>query len=303
MIKIPPYLKKSSTIGITCPAGYMSKEKAALCIETLQRWGFQVMVGNTLGSNSINYFSGTDEERLTELQAMLDSDEIDAILFGRGGYGVGRIIDQIDFSKFKKKPKWLIGYSDITVFHCHLNSRLKIASLHSPMAAAFNDGEGHNPYLASLHKAIIGKKNNYKCQPNELNIKGEATAELVGGNLSLLANVIGTASDINTKNKILFIEDIGEQIYSIDRMLYQLLRSGKLNNLAGLIVGSFTDVKDTDRPFGRTVYEVIHDIIKDFDYPICFGFPVGHSKENYALKVGATYQLKISNKAVQLNEK
>lgn len=303
MIKIPPYLKKGSTIGITCPAGYMPKEKAALCIETLQRWGFQVMVGKTLGSDSANYFSGTDEERLTELQAMLDSDAIDAVLFGRGGYGVGRIIDKIDFSKFKKKPKWLIGYSDITIFHCHLNSRLKIASLHSPMAAAFNDGEGNNPYLASLHKAITGKKNNYKCQPDELNIKGEATAELVGGNLSLLANVIGTPSDINTKNKILFIEDIGEQVYSTDRMMYQLLRSGKLDHLAGLIIGSFTDVKDTDRPFGKTVYQLIHDIVKDFSYPVCFGFPVGHSKENYALKVGAIYQLKVGNKSIQLNEK
>lgn len=302
MIRIPPYLKKGAIIGITCPAGYMPKEKAVLCIETLQRWGFQVMVGKTLGSNSINYFSGTDEERLTELQAMLDSDEINAILFGRGGYGVGRIIDRIDFSKFKKNPKWLIGYSDITVFHCHLNSRLKIASLHSPMAAAFNDGEGNNPYLASLHKALLGKKNNYKCLPNNLNKKGEATAELVGGNLSLLANVTGTPSDINTKNKILFIEDIGEQIYSTDRMMFQLLRSGKLDQLAGLIIGSFTDVKDTDRSFGKTVYEVIRDIIKDFDYPVCFGFPVGHSKENYALKVGVTYRLKVSNKVSVLSE-
>lgn len=302
MIKIPPYLKKGSTIGITCPAGYMPKEKAALCIETLQKWGFQVMVGKTLGSNSVNYFSGTDEERLTELQAMLDSDAIDAVLFGRGGYGVGRIIDKIDFTRFKKKPKWLIGYSDITIFHCHLNSRLKVASLHSPMAAAFNDGEGNNPYLASLHKAITGKKSNYKCLPDSLNRKGEVTAELVGGNLSLLANVIGTPSDINTKNKILVIEDIGEQIYSTDRMMYQLLRSGKLNELAGLVVGSFTDVKDTDRPFGKTVYQVIHDIVKDFSYPVCFGFPVGHSKENYALKVGAVYRLKVSNKVSVLSE-
>lgn len=296
-------MKKGATIGITCPAGYMAKEKAQACIEILQRWGLQVMVGKTLGSSSTNYFSGTDEERLNELQAMLDNNEINAILFGRGGYGLGRIVDQIDFTSFKKKPKWLIGYSDITVLHTHINRNYKIATLHSPMAAAFNDSEIDNPYLASLHKAITGKKNNYKCAANSFNKKGEAVAELVGGNLSLLAHVCGTSSDLITKNKILFIEDIGEQIYNTDRMLYQLLRSGKLNQLAGLIIGSFTDVKDTDRPFGKPVYEVIHDVIKEFDYPVCFGFPVGHARENYVLKVGCEYHLKVGKNAVQLSEK
>ena len=160
MIKIPPYLKKGDTIGITCPAGYMAKEKVQACIETLQQWGFEVMLGKTIGSNSDNYFSGTDEERLNELQAMLDSENIQAILCGRGGYGVSRIIDRLDFTKFKKKPKWIIGYSDITALHSHLHTNLKIASLHSPMAAAFNDGENKNGFIASLHKAITGKQSN-----------------------------------------------------------------------------------------------------------------------------------------------
>ncbi|MGG9970341.1 S66 peptidase family protein [Ferruginibacter sp. SUN002] len=300
MIKIPPYLKKGDTIGITCPAGYMAKEKAQTCIDTLQSWGYQVMVGKTLGSQSKNYFSGDDEQRRNELQAMLDDDSINAILCGRGGYGVSRIIDQIDLTKFKKKPKWIIGYSDITVLHCHLNQKLKIASMHAPMAAAFNDGP--NEFIQSLQKAITGKKGNYKCAAHELNRKGKVSGELVGGNLALLVNIIGTASDINTKNKILFIEDIGEYIYSVDRMMYQLKRSGKLDDLAGLIIGGFTDIKDTERPFGKTVYEAINDIVKKYNYPICFGFPVGHSKENYALKVGVDYELTISNKQVRLSE-
>jgi muramoyltetrapeptide carboxypeptidase len=303
MTRIPPYLKKGDTIGITCPAGYMAVEKAQTCINTLQRWGFTVMVGKTLGSSSVNYFSGTDEERLQELQAMLDSDTINAILFGRGGYGVSRIIDQLDFTLFKKKPKWLIGYSDITVFHTHIHTNLKIATLHAPMAAAFNDGVEGNEYIQSLYKAISGKKNSYKSAAHPFNKKGTAAGELVGGNLALLAHVTGTASDINTKNKILFIEDIGEQLYSTDRMLRQLQRSGKLDKLAGLIVGNFTDVKDTDRPFGKTVYEIVQEIVKDYHYPVCYGFAVGHCKENYALKSGVTYELKVSRQQAVLKEK
>jgi muramoyltetrapeptide carboxypeptidase len=302
MIKIPPYLKKGDTIGITCPAGYMAKEKAQACIKSLQQWGFEVMVGKTLGSNSNNYFSGTDEERLNELQAMLDNESINAILFGRGGYGVGRIIDQIDFRQFKRRPKWLIGYSDITVLHSHIHSNYKIATLHSPMAAAFNNGENKNEFIASLHKAITGRKAKYNGDTHTLNKRGTAVGELVGGNLSLLAHLIGTSSDITTKNKILFIEDIGELIYSTDRLLYQLLRSGKLDSLAGLIVGKFTDIKDTERPFGKSIDEVIYDIIKQFDYPVCFHFPVSHTKENYALKVGVKHQLKITGRSVSLSE-
>ena len=303
MIKIPDYLKKGDTIGITCPAGYMAKEKAQTCIGTLQKWGYQVMVGKTLGSESANYFSGTDEERLNELQAMLDDDSINAILCGRGGYGVGRIIDELDFRKFKEKPKWFIGYSDITVLHAHIYTTCKTASIHAPMAAAFNDGGADNEFVLSLKKMLTGKKNKYDCPVHPFNKQGKTTAELVGGNLSLLAHLTGTPSDIDTKNKILFIEDIGEYIYSIDRMLYQLKRSGKLDHLAGLIIGGFTDIKDTERPFGKPIDEVINDIVKDYHYPICFNFPVSHGKENYALKIGAVYQFSIGKKYVQLLEK
>ncbi|MEI7734994.1 MAG: LD-carboxypeptidase [Ferruginibacter sp.] len=302
MIKIPPYLKKGDTIGITCPAGYMAAKKAQTCITVLQQWGYQVILGKTLGSNSANYFSATDEERRDELQAMLNDKTIKAILCGRGGYGVGRIIEQLDFTQFKKNPKWLIGFSDITVLHSHIYSNLKIASLHAPMAAAFNDGAYKNEFIQSLQKAIAGKKAKYNCTTHPFNKTGTVSGELVGGNLSLLAHLTGTSSDINTKNKILFIEDIGEYIYNVDRMLYQLKRSGKLDKLAGLIIGGFTDMKDTERPFGKTVYEVIQEIITPYKYPVCFGFPVSHGTENYALKVGGTYQLKISRSKTYLSE-
>ena len=300
MIKIPYYLKKGDCIGITCPAGYMAADKAQTCINTLQSWGFDVMVGKTLGSKSKNYFSATDEDRRDELQAMLDDSAIKAILFGRGGYGVGRIIDQLDFTKFKKNPKWIIGFSDITVLHAHLFTKIKTASLHAPMAAAFNDGE--NEFIRSLHHAIIGRKAKYNCVAHPFNRNGMATAELVGGNLSLLAHLTGTASAINTKNKILFIEDIGEYIYNIDRMMYQLKRSGQLEGLAGLIVGGFTDMKDTERPFGKTAYEVIKEITASYNYPVCFNFPVSHGKENYALKIGVAYTLKVGKTKTQLLE-
>ena len=301
MTRIPPYLKKGDTIGIVCPAGYMPFEKAQTCIETLTRWGFEVIPGKTLG-HQFNYFSGTDEERCKDLQRMMDDKNIDAILCARGGYGMGRIIDKLDFAKFIKRPKWIIGFSDITVLHSHLFTNYKIASLHAPMAAAFNDSEFKNQYIQSLHDALLGKKADYKTEGNILDQEGKAKGILVGGNLSLLANVIGTRSDVKTKNKILFIEEVGEYIYSVDRMMYQLKRSGKLENLKGLIIGRFSDMKDTTIPFGQTVEDAVKDMVKDYDYPVCFGFPVSHDKENYALKVGVKYRLKVTKGFVELKE-
>jgi len=180
MIKTPPYLQKGDTIGIICPAGYMAADKVQTCMNILQEWGYRVKVGKTVGSDSQNYFSGTDEERLTDFQEMLDDDEVKAVLCARGGYGMGRIIDKIDFRKFKKQPKWIVGYSDITVLHSHLYSNYYISSLHAPMAGAFND-EGHkNEYVLSLKNALEGKKLKYSCPVHEFNRKGEAIGELVG---------------------------------------------------------------------------------------------------------------------------
>src|SRR5579871_64478 len=302
MIITPPYLKPGDTIGIVCPAGYTNPDKIQTCINTLQEWGYSVKIGKTVGGNSSNYFSGTDEERLDDLQQMLDDDTVHAILCARGGYGTGRIVEQISFKKFKQHPKWIIGYSDITVLHSHIYSNYNISTLHAPMASAFNDEGYKNEFVLSLKNVLEGKKIKYEIPVHEFNKKGEAVGELVGGNLSLIAHLTGSSSDIKTKGRILFLEDVGEYLYNIDRMFYQLKRSGKLDKLAGLIIGGFTNMKDTERPFGKTVYEIINDVIKEYDYPVCFGFPVSHEKENYALKVGAGYKLKVGKNKVVLEE-
>jgi muramoyltetrapeptide carboxypeptidase len=302
MIDTPPYLQKGDVIGIVCPSGFMPVEKASECIRVLnEEWGFRTKVGKTLGSE-FNYFSGTDEERLNDFQQMLDDDEVKAILCARGGYGLSRIIDKIDFKKFKKQPKWIIGYSDITLLHSHLYSNYYISSIHAPMAAAFNDAGYTNRFVQSLRHALEGKKLKYSCEPHEFNRKGEAIGELVGANLTLLAHLVGTDSDTKARGRILFLEDVGEYLYNIDRMMYQLKRSSKLSKLAGLIVGGFTDNKDTERPFGQTAYEIIHDVVKEYDYPVCYGFPVSHGTENYALKIGVGYKLEVRKSKVVLEE-
>ncbi len=298
---IPPYLKPGDTIGMICPAGYMAFDKMQRCIDTLQQWGFEIKKGKTLYSQ-YNYFSGNDEERLHDLQLMLDDENIKAILCARGGYGLSRIIDKINFEKFTQHPKWIIGYSDITMLLFHVYSNCNIASLHAPMAAAFNELEESEEYIQSIYNSITGNPQSYKVASHTLNRTGAGNGELVGGNLALLAHIVGTKSDFNTKNKILFIEDIGEYLYNVDRMLLQLKRAGKLDELAGFIVGKFTDMKDTTIPFGQELYELIFDKVKEYNYPVCFDFPVGHVKENYALKVGGNFNLNVTETAVMLTE-
>jgi len=299
---LPPYLKPGDCIGLTCPAGFLDPAKSRACIETLQSWGYEVMVGKTMHSNSENYFSGTDEERLNELQAMLDDPSINAIIFGRGGYGTSRIIDQLSFKKFLKHPKWLAGFSDITVIHNHLLSNYNIASIHSSMAAEFAKDAANNPNIISLKNSLEGRPAKYKIENHPLNIQGEGAGILVGGNLALLSNIIGTNSDFETKNCILFIEDIGEYLYSIDRMLNHLQRAGKLKRLAGLIFGGFTDMKDTSRPFGKTIEEILASYTKELHCPVCFDFPVSHGEKNLALKPGVKYHLRITKKQTILEE-
>lgn len=298
---IPPYLKKGDCIGLICPSGFMPAAKTKTCVETLQQWGFKAVVGKTVGHQH-HYFSGTDKERLNDLQTMLDDENIKAVMCARGGYGMSRIIHQIDFKKFKRNPKWVIGFSDITLLHNYINNKLKIASLHAPMAGAFNDGGAATEFVQSLRKALTGKILNYSCQPSGLNRAGNAEAELIGGNLALLSHGLGSSWEVNTKNKILFIEDTGEYLYNIDRMMLQLKHAGKLDKLAGLIVGSFSDMKDTTIPFGQTIYEIIWDKVKEYEYPVCFDFPVGHVPENYPLVSGQTHKLSITKNKVSLKE-
>ncbi|MEO6070881.1 MAG: LD-carboxypeptidase [Chitinophagaceae bacterium] len=302
MITIPPYLKKGDTIGLVAPAGYMHPDKMQTCLDSLEDWGYNISLGSTAQSNSHNYFSGTDTERLRDLQLMMDDKNINAVMCVRGGYGMSRIIDDLNFKKFVKNPKWLIGFSDITVLQAHVFSRYKIASLHAPMAAAFNEGGFNSIYIQSLKEALEGKAARYDCAPISFNKKGTASGILVGGNLSILVHLLGTKSELKTKDKILFLEDVGEYLYTIDRMLLQLKRSGKLDKLEGLIIGGFTECKDTERPFGKEIYDLIYDQVKEFNYPICFGFPVSHEKENYALKMGGNYSLTIEDAKVVLEE-
>ncbi len=298
----PPSLKPGDTVGILCPSGYMAPERILSCMATLKSWGFRVKVGKTVGGHSSNYFSGTDRERLDDLQDMLDDENIMAILFGRGGYGLSRILEHISFKKFRRSPKWIMGYSDITLLHAYIYSNYDIVTAHSPMAGAFPEPGLENPYIQSIRSVLNGDKMQYSCDPHVFNRKGEMEGILMGGNLTLLAHAVGGPADFKTKGLILFLEDIGEYLYNMDRMLHQLKAAGKFQKPAAVILGSFTDMKDTERPFGQNAYEIIRDCLSEFDYPLCFGFPVGHVKENFALKCGAAYRLKVSKESVLLEE-
>lgn len=293
-MKFPTYLKPGDTIAIVCPAGYLPAAKAKACINTLKKWGFKVTKGKTLGGKSKNYFSGSFEERLADLQNQIDDPSINAILCGRGGYGTTHLLDHIDWKKFKKNPKWIIGFSDITILHTYLLTEIGVASIHGPMANAFNEDNGINRYTLSLKDSLEGKPVHYTAKPHAQNTYGKATAPMVGGNLSLLAHAVGTNADVDPRGKILFIEDVGEQLYNVERMLLQLKRAGKLSKLKGLVVGGFTSNKDTDRPFGKNIEQVIYDVVREFKFPICFGFPISHEKENVAIIVGGTYRLDVS---------
>lgn len=297
-MKIPPYLQPGDTIAIVCPAGFMPAERANACIQTLKKWGYKVVKGKTLGGNSKNYFSGTDEERLQDLQQFIDDPNVNAILCGRGGYGTTRILDGIDWKAFKKNPKWIIGFSDITVLHGYMHEQLGIASIHGPMAGAFNDGE--NRFTFSLKDTLEGKPVQYNSAAHPFNRTGKIKAPVIGGNLCLMAHSIGSNAEYNTDGKILFIEDVGEQLYNIDRMMLQLKRAGKLKKLKGLIVGGFSDNKDTERTFGKTAYEIIAEAVEEYKYPTCFGFPISHERENVAIAIGQTYALEINDDAVSL---
>ena len=297
---VPTYLNRGDSIAICCPAGYMDKEKVNTCIDKLQKEGYEIIVGETVGGNSENYFSGTDEERLADLQQFLDDKNINAIFCARGGYGISRIIDKLCFKKFLKHPKWIIGFSDVTVIHNFLFSNFKFVSLHSSMAAAFNDEDGDS--VQTMLTALKGKKSDYHLLPNIANKKGNGVGKLVGGNLTLFTNGIGTSSDVNTNNCILFLEDLDEQLYHIDRMFVHLKRSGKLKKLAGLIIGGFTNLKDTERPFGKNILEIVTELVAEYDYPVCFDFPVSHGDDNLALKHGMKHKLIVAAEGVLLKE-
>lgn len=307
-IVLPPYLKPGDTIGITCPSGYITTEDIQPAVEQIQSWGFKTIAGSTVGKRDFT-FGGTDEERTRDFQDMINNPEVKAILCARGGYGVVRIIDAIDFSSFKKNPKWVIGFSDITVFHNHLHSNIGVATIHSKMCNSFpNDWAKAEPVqietILSLKKILQGETMQYKAEPNAKNRIGTADGLLVGGNLKMLETLAGTPSDISTVGKILFVEDVGEALYNIDRMFCHLKRTGKLEQLKALIIGGFTSIKVDipDETFGRTVYDIVWEKVKEYNYPICFDFPVGHQRANFALKCGVKHRLTVNESGTSLQE-
>ena len=298
---IPPYLKVGDTIGITCPAGAVNLTDMEAMFNQLEVWGYRLKIGATLGS-SYYKFAATDQARVADLQQMLDDEEIKAILFGRGGYGVVRIIDQLNFENFLQYPKWLVGYSDITCLHSHIHTQYNMASIHGHMGAAYRLENQDLFSTMQINQLLTGNTCTYNISTHESNRVGQAKGQLIGGNLALLSDLIGTKSDIDTTGKILVIEDIGEYKYNIDRMMWQLLRANKLNKLAGLIVGSFTDTLDNEVPFGMSEHEIVWEKVKDFNYPVCFNFPVGHQALNYPLKFGAVHTLTVEETSVILQE-
>jgi len=289
----PPFLKHGSVIGITCPSSFVPQERVDYCIKVLNHWGFEVREGNTIGTEHF-YFSGTDEERLADLQDMMDDDTIDAILMGRGGYGMSRIIDGLDFTAFLRKPKWICGFSDIAVLHNHIHANYGIATLHSPMCGHFKPETEQQEFLKTFYAALTGETIHYHTPHSPYNRIGATDGIVTGGNLAILAHLTGSVSEVDTAGKILFIEDVGEYLYNADRMMMNLKRAGKLDNLKGILFGGFTDMQDTERPFGQSIEEILWDKVKEYDYPVCFNFPCGHQDINYTLTLGAKHKLIIT---------
>jgi muramoyltetrapeptide carboxypeptidase len=297
-MKTPPYLQKGDTIAIVAPARSVSIEEMMPAITLFEEWGLKVVLGENLFAKH-NQFAGTEEERVEDFQQMLDNQEIKAIVAARGGYGVVRIIDLFNFEHFNQHPKWIIGYSDITVLHSHIHTCFGIETLHATMPINVYANPNYES-TESLYDALFGKPLSYQFPTSSFSRVGAGKGELIGGNLSILYSLSATESDINTDGKILFIEDLDEYLYHVDRMMQNLKRSGKLNYLAGLIVGGLTEMKDNTIPFGQSAEEIILESVSEYDYPVCFGFPAGHSDDNRALILGREVQLTVNNKLSEL---
>lgn len=292
----PPFLKKGDTVAIICPAKKLPYPMDD-AVDLLQSWGLNVILGESVNA-SWNQFGGDDELRASDLQKFIDDNNIKAIFAARGGYGTVRIIDRVNFGKLRTNPKWVIGFSDITVLHAHLYTNYQLQSIHGQMPINIPDASIQS--LQTLRKALFGEELQYDFATAAQNRPGRATAELIGGNLSLLVNILGSVSDFNYDGKILFLEDVSEYLYSIDRMLYTLKRASKLEKLAGLIVGGFTEIKDNDIPFGFTIDELILNVVKEYDFPVAFDFPAGHVANNNSLILGKEVTLIAEAQGAQL---
>jgi muramoyltetrapeptide carboxypeptidase len=294
----PPYLKEGDTVAIVATARKVSKLEMKPTLDLLHSWGLKTAPGKNLYKDHFQ-FAGTDEDREGDLQRALNNKSVRAILFARGGYGSVRIIDQIDWKKFNKDPKWLIGYSDLTILHSHVHRHCGIETLHAPMS--LNLPKLSESCLNVFRQTLMGQPLRYsssKQQPHleKLNRKGKAKGILTGGNLSVLYSIMGSPSDADTAGKILFLEDLDEYLYHIDRMMMNLKRSGKLSGLAGLIVGGMTEMRDNTIPFGKTAEEIIHEAVKEYSFPVVYGFPAGHIPNNYPLILGSEVTLNVTDK-------
>ncbi|MDD3773043.1 MAG: LD-carboxypeptidase [Weeksellaceae bacterium] len=296
MIK-PQNLVAGSKIAIISPSGAVNPVFVESAIEMLRKKGYDPIAYPSCFNKHFQ-LGGTDEERLADLQNALDDISIDAILCSRGGYGAIKLIDKIDFSGFIKKPKWFIGFSDITTFHIALNN-LGVMSLHSQMTKDMHENP-ESDAVQNIYKILRGELPETTCESHEFNKTGIAEGELVGGNLSIIYSLQGTKFEINTDGKILFIEDLNEYLYHLDRMMISLKMAGKLKNLKGLIAGAFTDMKDNPNPFGKTPYEIISAHIAEYDFPVCYNFPVGHIDNNMPLICGGRYRLEVGESGVRL---
>jgi muramoyltetrapeptide carboxypeptidase len=296
-MQTPAYLHKGDKIAIVSPARKITRSEIEPAIRLFTSWGLEVVEGDNIYA-SFSQFAGSDEQRLADMQQMLDDDSIRAIVCARGGYGTVRIIDRLDFSRFVQEPKWIVGFSDVTVLHSHIHRHFNIETLHAIMPVNFRDKCESNPSLNSLKKAFFGKEISYKYPAEPYFRKGSCKGPLVGGNLSILYSLTNTSSDINTNGKILFIEDLDEYLYHIDRMMMNLRRSGKLDGLAGLIVGAMTKMHDNDVPFDKTANEIIAEAVEDYPYPVCYNFPAGHIDDNRALILGREVELVINEDVV-----
>lgn len=287
----PPVLLYGDKVGLVATARKISQEELLEGITLLKKWGLVPVLGKTIGLED-NQYAGTDAQRAHDFQEMLDDPDIKAIWCARGGYGTVRIIDELDFYKFVKYPKWIVGYSDVTVLHSHLH-KIGFQTVHGTMPVSLEDNSAFAK--ASLKKSLFGEKPDFTYPTNHsLNRKGEASGILVGGNLSILYSLCGSSSSLDTQGKILFIEDLDEYLYHIDRMVINLKRNGMLDNLAGLVVGGMTKMHDNRIPFGKTAQEIVMDAIQECDFPVAFDFPAGHLDDNRALIMGAQIELKVT---------
>lgn len=290
----PEFLQKGDTVAILATARKIDETTLEPAKKLLESWGLNVVIGRSIGKEE-NQLAGPDWLRATDFQDMLDNPKIKAIWAAKGGYGTVRIIDRIDFTKFRKKPKWIVGFSDVTVLHSHINN-MGIETLHAMMAVSAKSASPDA--IESLRKSLFGEKLEYHISPNERNKNGKAKGEIVGGNLSVLYSIMGSKSQVDYKGKILFIEDLDEYLYHIDRMMMNLKRNGWFDGVKAVIVGGMTEMNDNDIPWGKDAHAIIEDVLKDYKFPVIYGFPAGHIKDNRALILGKTVTIDANEKDV-----